>query len=137
MVVTHRMREGVKVEWAKSRARASRYLEEINIVREEMKRTIRFLRWKSAQWRQRGVAKQNHGPLDEEYSNGLLAYAARQAAICEGQATQFLKKWAGVDAMIALAKLECDKPELFYERRRKELEKDATSESPEGSATTK
>ncbi|KAJ2913845.1 hypothetical protein MD484_g6552, partial [Candolleomyces efflorescens] len=40
----------VRLEWAKSRARAQRHLEEIKIVKEEMDRTLRFFRWKEGQW---------------------------------------------------------------------------------------
>ncbi|KAJ3530921.1 hypothetical protein NMY22_g8368 [Coprinellus aureogranulatus] len=35
-----------KVEWGKSRARANRYQEEIQIVKEEMNRVLRFFQWK-------------------------------------------------------------------------------------------
>ncbi|KAF6741938.1 hypothetical protein DFP72DRAFT_994736 [Ephemerocybe angulata] len=36
----------VRVEWGKSKARATRYQEEVLIVREEMNRTSRFLQWR-------------------------------------------------------------------------------------------
>lgn len=113
---------GVKVEWAKSHARAARYQEEIRIVKEEMNRTIRFLTWKADQWRRRGVAKQAKGVVQKAYADGLQAYAARQAAICEGQIARFQKIWLPVDAMIQTASLECGSPERFYERRRRELQ---------------
>ncbi|KAF6750496.1 hypothetical protein DFP72DRAFT_991595 [Ephemerocybe angulata] len=60
--------EMIKVEWAKSRARAARYHEEIKIVREEMKRTLR---------------------TDQRYAEGLQAYAKRQGAICLGLRRKF------------------------------------------------
>lgn len=120
----------MKVEWAKSRARASRYMEEIKIVKEEMNRTIRFLRWKANEWRDRGRAKQKAGLVDDAYSDGLRAYAARQAAICDGQANSFLRKWSGVDGMVLAAQRECDEPSLFYERRKRELASSEEAEVP-------
>lgn len=112
------------MEWAKSRARAARYREEVNIVQEEMRRTIRFLEWKTKQWRERGDAKQRAGELDPEYASGLQAYAARQAAICDGQRRLFLQQWSGVDEMVARAERECTDPDLYYERQQKDLEDD-------------
>lgn len=108
---------GIKVEWAKSRARAARYQEEIKIVGEEMKRSLRFLDWRVNQWRIRGEAKGRAGESDESYLAGLKAYALRQAAICEGLKRLFSNQWSGVKDMVSRAQQECDSADIFYARR--------------------
>lgn len=40
---------GVRVEWMKARARSMRWTEELNLLPEEMRRTIAYHRWK-ADW---------------------------------------------------------------------------------------
>ncbi|KAF6740893.1 hypothetical protein DFP72DRAFT_996362 [Ephemerocybe angulata] len=89
--------EMIKIEWAKSRARAARYHEEVNIVREEMRRTIRFFTWKEKDWYQSATAKQTLGGIEEDYNEGLQAYAKRQGAICLGLRRKFEHMWSGVD----------------------------------------
>ncbi|KAF6754839.1 hypothetical protein DFP72DRAFT_1067991 [Ephemerocybe angulata] len=109
--------EMIKVEWAKSRARAARYHEEIKIVREEMKRTIRFFAWKEQEWYKRADAKQAQVGDDQRYAEGLQAYAKRQGAICLGLRRRFEHMWTGVDERIATAMEECSNPDLYYARR--------------------
>ncbi|KAF6742964.1 hypothetical protein DFP72DRAFT_1178678 [Ephemerocybe angulata] len=114
--------EAIKVEWAKSRARAMRYQEEVLIVREEMRRTVRFFSWKEKEWYKCGEARGKHGPIEEHYNEGLQAYAKRQGAICLGLRKKFEHMWSGVDGAIATAKEEIANPALFYEKRKVEAE---------------
>ncbi|KAF6758079.1 hypothetical protein DFP72DRAFT_989163 [Ephemerocybe angulata] len=108
--------EMIKVEWAKSRARAARFHEEVKIVREEMKRTIRFFEWKEKEWYKRADAKQAQEGADEDYKDGLQAYAKRQGAICLGLRRKFEHMWAGVDVRIAAAMAEISNPAQYYAR---------------------
>ncbi|KAF6741487.1 hypothetical protein DFP72DRAFT_830693, partial [Ephemerocybe angulata] len=110
----------IKIEWAKSRARAARYHEEVNIVREEMRRTIRFFTWKEKDWYQSATAKQTLGGIEEDYNEGLQAYAKRQGAICLGLRRKFEHMWSGVDGQISGAMAEIRDPALFYVRRKQE-----------------
>lgn len=43
----------LRVEWAKSRVRAARCREEVLLLREEMRRVLAFLEWKSSWWLER------------------------------------------------------------------------------------
>ncbi|KAF5332217.1 hypothetical protein D9611_008019 [Ephemerocybe angulata] len=108
--------EMIKVEWAKSRARAARYQEEVKIVREEMRRTVRFFEWREKEWYKRADAKQAQEGLDEAYREGLQAYAKRQGAISLGLRRKFEHMWAGVDGRIAASMEEMSDPNLYYAR---------------------
>ncbi|KAF6744519.1 hypothetical protein DFP72DRAFT_993376 [Ephemerocybe angulata] len=108
--------EMIKVEWAKSRARAARYHEEVKIVREEMRRTIRFFTWKENEWYSRAEAKGMQEGVDEAYREGLRAYAKRQGAICLGLRRKFEHMWAGVDNEIGAAMSEISNPDQYYAR---------------------
>ena len=103
------------MEWAKSRARVQRYEEEILLVKEEMRRTLRFFVWKQSDWRKRWQAWESVD-IPQEYAEGLKAYAERQAMICRDLHDSFAKKWAGVDEMVAAAQAEIVNPELYYIR---------------------
>ncbi|KAJ7023334.1 hypothetical protein C8F04DRAFT_1271538 [Mycena alexandri] len=67
------LHESVRVEWSKAKARKERWEEEVELLREEMKRVLRFLRWQLA--------------------SGLQAYAARQAALHRDIARKFKTAW--------------------------------------------
>ncbi|KAJ7699783.1 hypothetical protein B0H14DRAFT_3100193 [Mycena olivaceomarginata] len=44
------MAEALRIEWAKTRARAWRWTEEVDLVEEEMRRVLAFLNWKANHW---------------------------------------------------------------------------------------
>ena len=89
----------IRVEWAKSRARAHRYIEEIKIVEAEMNRTLRFLATKAWQWTQKAelAATLNVG---EGVRLGMSAYAMRQADVCKRLGKSFGERWSGVPLII-------------------------------------
>ncbi|KAK7026145.1 hypothetical protein R3P38DRAFT_2529348 [Favolaschia claudopus] len=91
------MNEAVRIEWAKTRARALRWQEEVTLLEEEMRRTLQYLQWRSDWWKQqigrRGLAD---GPQLE----GETSYALRQAAIQSTLAEGFTKEWRGLDELI-------------------------------------
>ncbi|KAK7046263.1 hypothetical protein R3P38DRAFT_2507036 [Favolaschia claudopus] len=91
------MNEAVRIEWAKTRARALRWQEEVTLLEEEMRRTLQYLQWRSDWWKQqigrRGLAD---GPQLE----GETSYALRQAAIQSTLAEEFTKEWRGLDELI-------------------------------------
>lgn len=109
-----------KIEWAKSRARSLRYQEEVQIVAEEMKRTLRFFVWKANTWRERATARENISP---EHAEGLLAYAERQISILHGLHNSCTTKWRDADRMILMAKMEVETPELLFARLERERKK--------------
>ncbi|KAF6758442.1 hypothetical protein DFP72DRAFT_1064583 [Ephemerocybe angulata] len=112
--------QAIKVDWAKSRARAARYQEEIKIVREEMNRALRFLEWKEAKWYERAGARQAVEEVSSEYDDGLRAYARRQGSICLSLKRRFEHAWGHVDSEVAAAYREIKDPRLFYDRKRQE-----------------
>ncbi|KAG2122912.1 hypothetical protein DEU56DRAFT_873540 [Suillus clintonianus] len=69
------VQDGLWVEWCKARARMMRWKEEIELLREEMRRVLQFLQW-HALW------------------EGVVAYATRQAQTCCDLGTKFKVLWA-------------------------------------------
>lgn len=87
-----------RLEWSKARARAARWSEEVTLLREEMRRVLAFLRWKSSNWLQNGdphtVSLLTKCPHRLE---GLRAYACRQANVFSNIHNHFLSVWKGLE----------------------------------------
>jgi hypothetical protein len=81
---------GLRVEWAKSRARAARWAEEVQLLGEEMRRILFYLQWKSEWWLAKTSARSG---INKELSEGLSAYAAKQHAILQQMGRQFAAEW--------------------------------------------
>lgn len=80
----------LRVEWAKSHARAARWGEEVSLVMEEMRRVAVYLSWKANWWyTRRGQQPDANAELQE----GIDAYAARQSATLSVMRTQFAALW--------------------------------------------
>ncbi|KIK60610.1 hypothetical protein GYMLUDRAFT_59372 [Collybiopsis luxurians FD-317 M1] len=73
----------LRIAWCKSRARVRRWQEEGLFVQEEMRRTLCFFDVQASEWANRAEkAKAIRGPDDsEEFAQGRVAYAMRQASI--------------------------------------------------------
>jgi hypothetical protein len=80
----------VKRDYLKARARKNCWMEEVELLKEEMKRVLQFLEWRSSWWKSR---RTEWDGLDNEVVNGLKAYALRQAALHESLASAFQDKW--------------------------------------------
>ncbi|KAF7364230.1 hypothetical protein MSAN_01082600 [Mycena sanguinolenta] len=91
------MNEAVRIEWAKSRARAKRWAEEVDLLEEEMRRVLAFLRWRSGWWR--GMVGQRGLPAGPQLE-GETAYALRQAGIQADMADEFAKEWKDLAVLI-------------------------------------
>jgi hypothetical protein len=78
------------VEWSKARARRDRWVEEVDILREEMKRVLRFLRWIQGEWRWREDQRED---VEPQLAAGLKAYAQRQASVHRRIAEGFHSGW--------------------------------------------
>ena len=81
----------LRVEWAKSRARAARCYEEVLLLKEEMRRVIAFLDWKAAWWVDRQGARTDVTKTDLQ--EGLYAYAETQADLQKALAEEFCAIW--------------------------------------------
>jgi hypothetical protein len=82
--------ESMRVEWAKAKARMTRWTEEELIVQEEMRRVICYQEWKAAWWREQGSMR-NEG--DAGILSGVAGYANKQASICERLAVKCALRW--------------------------------------------
>ena len=81
---------GMRVEWAKTQARAHRWQEEVLLVQEEMHRVIAFLDWKASWWQSQS---QRRSDVRDDIKAGLSAYAARQAHLMRHLAETFAALW--------------------------------------------
>lgn len=79
----------LRIEWAKSRARAHRWQEECALLLEEIRRVKSFFNWEAVRWDARAKKAANEGPR---------AYAHRQAAIRRDMLARFVQNWQDVAA---------------------------------------
>lgn len=81
---------GLRVEWAKSLARAERWEEEVLLLREEMRRVLVVFEHQAQWWRSQGPLRTTKDP---HLLSGLRAYAEKQASIREQLASDFASMW--------------------------------------------
>lgn len=81
---------GLRTEWVKAKARATRWSEEVSLVQEEMRRVLCFIQWKRKWWLENAELR-NEVRLDVK--EGLLAYASKQAAILTQMGRRFADEW--------------------------------------------
>ncbi|KAJ7741395.1 hypothetical protein B0H16DRAFT_1464573 [Mycena metata] len=86
-----RLHESVRVEWARARARKTRWEEEVMLLREEMRRVLRYLGWQANWWREHVSARTDN--LSPDVAAGIRAYALQQADLHEHLAVFFKTKW--------------------------------------------
>ncbi|TDL25097.1 hypothetical protein BD410DRAFT_717811, partial [Rickenella mellea] len=79
----------MRVEWAKSWARAERWREEVILVTEEMRRTLAFLEWRAKWWESQVDSRME----TVDVKSGLRAYAMKQAAVQRDLAKRFARLW--------------------------------------------
>jgi hypothetical protein len=105
----------LRIEWCKARARAQRWLEEVQLLSEEMRRVLVFLQWKVGVWKARASFLQKdleaaESSTDELLGSGQLlcsridgvqAYAYRQASIQQSLHDQFKVLWSTVPLLIS------------------------------------
>ncbi|KAF9782109.1 hypothetical protein BJ322DRAFT_1009547 [Thelephora terrestris] len=81
----------MRVQWATSQARMERWVEEVELLQEEMRRVVAFLGWKSEDWLAKQDARLTTAPHGVQ--SGLRAYARKQATILRNLAVSFSKLW--------------------------------------------
>ncbi|KAF7310198.1 CxC2 domain-containing protein [Mycena indigotica] len=72
------LHDSVRVQWTKSLARRDRWIEEVHLLREEMRRVIKSIEVLRGEWKEREDARTE---VDEELAAGLMAYAKRQSFV--------------------------------------------------------
>ena len=80
----------LRPDWARSRARVHRCKEELQLLLEEMRRTLDFLKYKASWWEERAAARATALP---ELAEGLASYAASQAEVQMSLSTSFVRLW--------------------------------------------
>ena len=80
----------MRIEWAKSKARADCWREEIQLLCEEMRRVIQYFSWKAQWWTIQGS---HCGDAQEFIHHGAAAYAAKQATMFDNMAKAFAADW--------------------------------------------
>jgi hypothetical protein len=101
-VRTYRL-AGVRIEFTKSRARANRFTEEVELTTVEMGRILQFYSYKSQEWSTRAT---------ESQGEGHRAYAYRQAAMYSSLQTHCATLWKDIPAYIARMQRIVDDPQL-------------------------
>ncbi|KAJ7058985.1 hypothetical protein C8F01DRAFT_990382 [Mycena amicta] len=87
------LHDAVRVQWTKAQARRDRWVEEVEIIREEMRRVLRSLETVQRDWKARGEGRVA-GEADAELAAGARAYAKRQQAIYQRIALSFKAQWS-------------------------------------------
>ena len=89
------MSVALRVEWAKAKARADRWEEEVVLLNEEMRRTLEFCSWKANWWETQITQRESSLQPDDPLAGGLKAYAHQQAAFEREIARKWAFKWRG------------------------------------------
>ncbi|KAJ7578945.1 hypothetical protein C8J56DRAFT_796995, partial [Mycena floridula] len=79
----------LRLQWLRARARANRWSEELLLLIEEMRRAVVTLSWQADWWKD----QQNRRSVDASLSEGLDAYAKRQAQLKEDLSQHFQYLW--------------------------------------------
>ncbi|KAJ7761170.1 hypothetical protein DFH07DRAFT_957248 [Mycena maculata] len=93
-----RLHEDIRVEWAKARACADRWREEVILLDEEMRRVLQYCTWKAQWWDERvaPVREEGRAAIGPELAEGLRAYALVQASREREWAITWEVKWRAV-----------------------------------------
>ncbi|KAJ6462254.1 hypothetical protein C8R47DRAFT_1225566 [Mycena vitilis] len=95
--------EVLRIEWAKTRAKAMRYAEEVELLEEEMRRVRHFLDWRAGWWRSQ-VGLRAHLQPDEALREGHAAYAAKQAGYMEALSVRFADNWKDIPRLLEITR---------------------------------
>ncbi|KAF7974572.1 hypothetical protein HWV62_11944 [Athelia sp. TMB] len=101
------MVEALRVEWAKCRARSSRWKEELMLLKEEMRCVLKFGEWKECWWTARISMRAEQ---DEALMEGLRAYALEHADIEYRFRTMLDAKWKSIKERVEVVLADLAKP---------------------------
>ncbi|TEB28145.1 hypothetical protein FA13DRAFT_1711969 [Coprinellus micaceus] len=90
-VTAEEVDECERAEWCKARARVQRWREEVQLIKEEMRRVVVYLHWKAGWWEGQGIRRSDD--IDVDVAHGLEAYSAKQASYCRRLAADCLTHW--------------------------------------------
>ncbi|KAJ7079699.1 hypothetical protein C8R44DRAFT_754580 [Mycena epipterygia] len=102
--------ESLRIEWARTRARCMRWAEEVDLLEEEMRRILQFLRWEAGWWlSQVGRRGLEEGPQAE----GEAAYALRQSGLRSAHCEKFAEMWTDLPELIRIGRAAGDAGEAM------------------------
>ncbi|KAJ7826746.1 hypothetical protein B0H13DRAFT_1657348 [Mycena leptocephala] len=81
--------ESMRVEWARAKARKNRWEEEVTLLREEMRRILRYLEWQADFWDERATTTTTREGLAAATRAGIRAYTLKQANVYRSLRTFF------------------------------------------------
>ncbi|KAF8170461.1 hypothetical protein K438DRAFT_1729650 [Mycena galopus ATCC 62051] len=84
------LHDAVRVEWARAKARKTRWEEEVQLLEEEMRRTLRYLEWQASWWETRQDARPQ---ASSDLRAALRAYALKQAWLHRRLRDFFKSQW--------------------------------------------
>ncbi|KAJ7843814.1 hypothetical protein B0H13DRAFT_1909206 [Mycena leptocephala] len=90
------LHEALRVEWCKAFSRTSRYNEEVQLLREEMKCTIAFGCTEALEWARLEAGAEELPDATPELTEGRRAYAAEQADMERARCEDLEKRWHGI-----------------------------------------
>jgi hypothetical protein len=101
----------LRVEWCRARARALRWREEVQLLQEEMRRTVAHLFWKATWWDNQSGA---NVLVPDDILLGLKADASKQASYCRDLAKSSLVSWKPVLTKLKLSTKWMDQWDITY-----------------------
>ncbi|KAJ7036232.1 hypothetical protein C8F04DRAFT_1258078 [Mycena alexandri] len=109
------LHESMRIEWSRALARKTRWCEEVMLLREEMRRVLRYLEWQAGWWEQRKTGREHQ--VSPGLQKGLAAYAAKQAAFHRRLAVFFKAEWSvsvgqAAKSVVAAVTVDDDVPDL-------------------------
>ena len=86
----------LRVEWCKAQERAKRYEEEVELVVEEMRRTLVSLEADALEWERRAASSISLPAVEAATAIGIASYAYKQAEVRHKLARTFIDDWYGI-----------------------------------------
>ncbi|KAG0694590.1 hypothetical protein DFH29DRAFT_1006208 [Suillus ampliporus] len=87
------LHDALRIEWCKARARAMRWEEEVQLLKEEQRRIIAFLDWQADWWWSQRQRREPESLEDSGLREGLVAYAERQSSLRQALSAHFQHLW--------------------------------------------
>jgi hypothetical protein len=92
--------DAMRIEWCKAQARVHRWKEEVELLKEEMRRTEAFLEWHANWWDNQAKVDKLPVSSDRQVVEGLVAYAKRQATLRRSLKDHFNTRWKSTRAYL-------------------------------------
>ena len=91
------LHDALRVEWCKAQEQAKRYEEEVELVVEEMRRTLVTFEWNACEWERRAASPSlSDSAIDGTTAMGIASYAYKQADVQRKMIGVFVNSWHGL-----------------------------------------